>query len=126
MASTNISDEIEKILNDYTKEVKRAANNSIDVVAKETVSKLKATSPKNKGRYARGWRLKRERGPLGVNFVTVYNATDYQLTHLLEHGHLIRNKKGTFGRAPAHPHIAPAEAWAIDELPKEITKELEE
>lgn len=121
----NITDQLEKIMDEYTKEVKRATNNSIDIVAKESVAKLKNTSPKKSGSYARGWGLVRERGPGGINTVIVRNKTDYQLTHLLEYGHVIVNAKGEFGRAPAHPHIAPVESWAIDELPKEIKKELE-
>lgn len=127
MASNTISvsDQMRQILDDYSKEVTRAANTSIDKVAKETVSKLKNTSPKKKGDYARSWGLERERGPGHINTVIVRNKKHYQLTHLLENGHLIVNKKGEYGRAPAHPHIGPAEQWAISELPNEIKKELE-
>lgn len=120
----NITDQMEKILNDYSVEVKRATNNSIDVVAKQAVSKLKNSSPRKSGSYARGWGIKRERGSGGINTVTVHNKTNYQLTHLLENGHVIRNKKGTYGRAPAHPHIKPVEEFAKSELPAEIEREL--
>lgn len=120
----NITDQMEKILNDYSVEVKRATNNSIDVVAKQAVSKLKNSSPRKSGAYARGWGIKRERGSGGINTVTVHNKTNYQLTHLLENGHVIRNKKGTYGRAPAHPHIKPVEEFAKSELPAEIEREL--
>lgn len=127
MAEISITAQMEEILNEYSKEVARAANNSIDVVAKATVQRLKnKTWKKNVGRrYSSGWRLKRERGLNGINNVTVYNATSPQLTHLLEKGHVIRNKKGEYGRAPAYPHIGPAEELAITELPEEIKKELE-
>lgn len=120
----SITDQMEKILNDYSVEVKRATNNSIDVVAKQAVSKLKNSSPRKSGSYARGWGIKRERGSGGINTVTVHNKTNYQLTHLLENGHVIRNKKGTYGRAPAHPHIKPVEEFAKSELPAEIEREL--
>lgn len=120
----NITDQMEKILNDYSVEVKRATNNSIDVVAKQAVSKLKNSSPRKSGSYARGWGIKRERGSGGINTVTVHNKTNYQLTHLLENGHVIRNIKGTYGRAPAHPHIKPVEEFAKSELPAEIEREL--
>lgn len=116
--------QMREILDEYNEEVKKAANNSIEKVAKESVSKLRATSPKRKGKYARGWGLKREGGIGGIITVIVHNKTDYQLTHLLENGHVIRNKKGDFGRAPAHPHIKPVEQWAINELPAEIEREL--
>lgn len=120
----SITDQMEKILNDYSVEVKRATNNSIDVVSKQAVSKLKNSSPRKSGSYARGWGIKRERGSGGINTVTVHNKTNYQLTHLLENGHVIRNKKGTYGRAPAHPHIKPVEEFAKSELPAEIEREL--
>ena len=126
MAEIDVTAQLGKILNEYSKEVKRATNNSIDVVAKESVQKLKDNSPKKSGSYAKGWRLKRSRGLTGINEVTIHNATDYQLTHLLENGHIVRNKKGEYGRAPAHPHIAPVEDWIGQELPEEIRKELEE
>lgn len=120
----SVSVQVEKILDDYSVEVKRATNNSMDVVAKECVSKLKATSPKKSGSYARGWGIKRQRGSGGINTVTVHNRTDYQLTHLLENGHVIRNKKGTYGRTSGIKHIAPVEEWAQSELPAEIEREL--
>ena len=56
--------------------------------------------------------------------VIVHNKTDYQLTHLLENGHVIRNKKGTYGRAPAHPHIKPIEAKNSEEYVNNVTRAL--
>ena len=120
-----VSVQVEKILDDFSKEVRRATANSMDVVAKEAVSKLKSTSPKKTGDYAKGWGIKRERGSGGIPIVTVHNRTNYQLTHLLENGHVIRNAKGTYGRTRAIKHIAPVEQWANDELPREIEREME-
>lgn len=37
----------------------------------------------------------------------VHNQTDWQLTWLLENGHLVTNKKGGVGWAAPHPHIRP-------------------
>ena len=119
----SIAVQVEQILDEYTVEVKRATNNSMDVVAKQAVSKLKSTSPKKSGDYARGWKLSRERGSGGINTVTVHNRV-YQLTHLLENGHIIRNKKGTYGRTSGIKHIAPVEQWVQSELPLEIEREL--
>lgn len=124
MAEVEITGQIREMFDEYSVELKRATNNSIDVVAKESVKMLRSSSPKKTGSYARGWGIKRERGSGGINTVTVHNRTDYQLTHLLEKGHVVINGKGTYGRAPAHPHIAPVEAWAISELPAEIEREL--
>lgn len=120
-----ITAQLQKILNDYSEDVRRAANESIDVVSKAAVKKLKSSSPRKTGSYAKGWTAKKEHGSGDIYTVTVHNKTDYQLTHLLENGHVIRNKKGTYGRVPGIKHIKPVEEWAQNELPNEIRKELE-
>ena len=120
----SIAVQIGRIFDEYSKEVVDAANSSIDSVSKQSVQKLRSTSPKKTGSYARGWGTKVEGGFGGIRTIIVHNRTDYQLTHLLEKGHVIRNKKGTYGRAPAHPHIKPVEEWAINELPEEIERKL--
>ena len=126
MSKTNsVTIQCQKVFEEYTKEVKRAANNSADVVAKEACQKLKNTSPRKTGDYAKGWRVKRERETAGINTVIVHNATNYQLTHLLENGHVIVNAKGTYGRTNGIKHIAPVEEWASEELPREIERELQ-
>lgn len=124
MANVSVEAQVREILDDYEKKVKDTTNNSIKNVSKEAVSKLKNTSPKKSGEYARGWTVKQERGSGGINTVTVHNRV-YQLTHLLENGHVIRNKKGEYGRTNGIEHIAPVEQWAIGELPAEIERELE-
>lgn len=116
--------QLDRIFDEYSKEVVDAANNSINKISKEAVQKLRNSSPKKTGSYSRGWGTKTEGGIGGIRTVIVHNRTDYQLTHLLEKGHVVRNKKGTYGRAPAHPHIKPVEQWANSELPAEIERSL--
>lgn len=124
MAKTgSVAIQLAEVVDQYDVKLKRATNNAMDVVAKEAVSKLKSTSPRKSGEYARGWGIKRERGTGGINTVTVKNRV-YQLTHLLENGHIVRNKKGEYGRAPGIKHIAPVEDWANTELPEEIEREM--
>lgn len=117
--------QMEKIMDDYSKDVKEATNNSIDKTSRQSVRKLKDTSPKKTGDYAKGWTTKKIRTRDGLYTVIVHNKTDYQLTHLLENGHVVRNKKGTYGRTNGTKHIAPVEQWASSELPLEIERELE-
>lgn len=123
-----ISDEVRKTLGEYSLRVIRETNNAQDKVAKEAVQKLKNTSPKRTGRgkhYANGWAIKRAKPKVaGIVQVTVYNKSKPQLTHLLEHGHMIRNGKGGYGRSPAHPHIGPVEEWATEEVVREIERNL--
>lgn len=130
MANTNsVAIQMADILDDYSKEVRRAMTEAEDKIAKESVRKLKNTSPKRNGknhirRYAEGWRVKPVRTNTGIPDVIVHNKTNYQLTHLLENGHVIRNGKGEYRRTNGIKHIAPVEEWANSELPLEIEREL--
>lgn len=121
MAKTgSISVQMNELLDEVDREVQQSARQNIDGVAKEAVQKLRNTSPVKTGSYAKGWSAKKQ----GEMDVVVHNRTDYQLTHLLENGHVIRNKKGTYGRTPGIKHIAPVEEWASDELPRRIMEDI--
>jgi hypothetical protein len=88
---------------------------SKEEVTKELVANLKMSSPQRKGgqgQYSKSWRIKRS-----GNTNIVYNK-EYQLTHLLEHGHVTRNG----GRTEAKVHIAPAEEKAVNEFLKRIER----
>jgi hypothetical protein len=103
----DFAQEIAKILSQYSQDVEEGLEKAKEDVAKVAVARLKKNSPRRTGRYARGWRTKR----VGTAQV-IYNATDYQLTHLLEHGHAKRNG----GRVAGIPHIRPVEEKAIEEF----------
>lgn len=121
MAKTgSVSVQLKQVLEEVNKEVRESAIRNIDRVSKEAVQKLKNSSPVKTGSYARGWAVKKE----GEMDAIVHNRTDYQLTHLLENGHVIRNKKGTYGRTSGIKHIAPVEEWASDELPRRIMEDI--
>lgn len=124
LKTASVEAQMADILDDYSKEVKKATTDAINKTSKESVQKLKNTSPKKTGKYARSWTLKKERGRDGLVTVIVHNK-QYQLTHLLENGHIVRNKKGEYGRTNGIKHIAPVNDWASDALPQEIERELE-
>lgn len=109
----DLSNEITKALKEYTSDVEEGLEEAKKEVAKEGVKQLKNTSPKNTGSYAKGWRVKK----IGTAQV-IHNATDYQLTHLLEKGHA---KRGG-GRVPPKVHIAPVEEKVIEEYEKRVEK----
>lgn len=116
--------QLTNILNEYDEHVQSVTNASIKRVARDSVNRLKATSPKRKGEYARGWALKNTSRGKSVVSITVYNRT-YQLTHLLENGHRTFNKwGGPYKPAGAHKHIEPVEKWANAELPALIERSL--
>ena len=127
MSEINFYEQMKDILDEVQADVEEAAQKSVKKAATETRKILKATSPKRKrGKYASGWATKTLNDGVLKPTIVVYNKKLPGLTQLLEKGHVVRNKKGEFGRAPAHPHIAPAadeggevfEQTAIKELNK--------
>ena len=74
----------------------------------KTVEILKANSPDShrnrKTPYRLGWETKEKSGKHYYR-VTVWNKTNWQLTHLLENGHFITNKLNGIGWARSNPHI---------------------
>lgn len=121
MASTgSVSVQMQNLLNEVDKEVQESVKRNVNSVAKEAAQKLRNSSPKRTGDYASGWSTKKQ----GEADVVVYNKKAPGLTHLLENGHVIKNKKGTFGRVSGRKHIKPVEEWAIDELPRRIMEDI--
>ena len=117
----SVSAQVDKLLNDYTVEMKRKATDIFDKVAKEAVQQLKATSPRGKGKhagdYAKSWTVKRQNDKRkGLATITVHNRDHYQLTHLLEYGHALPQG----GRAKAQPHIEKVEIWSQNEVVRRL------
>ncbi len=120
MSKSSILD-INDILAGYGDSIQSLIQEEAEKIAKEGVKVLKATSPKNKkntanrGKYAKGWRVKKESRIGEVHYV-IHNATDYQLTHLLEKPHLKRNG----GYTKPIIHIKPVEEQCVSEYIKNI------
>ena len=119
----SVSDQMAEILDGYDKEVREAVEKDIEKVARDTAKKLRQTSPKESGEYAKNWSVRNDRKS---KTTIVYNkAPTYRLTHLLENGHVVRNQYGTWGRTSAEPHIAPAEQEAVKDLVKKVEEDIE-
>ena len=122
MADFNLERAVKDILQDYSVEVSKAAAEVVQEVTKEATKKLRQTSPKRKGRYARGWTGKVEKTATTVD-ATVYGKTGtYQIAHLLEHGHARRGGGRNVGGIE---HIKPVEEGAIKEVEKRIREKVE-
>ena len=124
MARTKVTPEqleqaLQKMLKDYDKDVQEVARKTIPQAARAGAKQLRSTSPKGKtGKYASGWASKVEQGRTGVTATIYGKHGTYQLAHLLEHGHAVRNGGRAAGNAKAIVHIAPVEEWVVQEASK--------
>lgn len=107
-----LADAVMAGLREYAGAVASDIKEAAKKTAQECAKDLKTTSPRKTGSYAKGWKVKEAFKNATSARYTVHNATDYQLTHLLEKGHAKRNG----GRVAAIPHIAPAEQRAIEAM----------
>lgn len=118
----NLTDEIQKILDEYGDEASVALAEAISETAKEAQTQLRQ---KNQGRklwkkYPKGWSVRIKAGRLDVEGI-VYNKDHYRLTHLLEFGHATRNG----GRTKAFPHIAEVNAFAQKDVLERLREKLQ-
>lgn len=105
-----LAGEIAGMLKDFSGRVVEEVNVSSEKVGKAAVKKLKKTSPKDSGDYAKSWTMTTEKevGQPHKRIVHV-KPPHHRLTHLLEKGHA----KVNGGRVQAYPHIAAAEEEVI-------------
>lgn len=112
----NFQKDIMKYLIDYVEDIEYDVVNETDDITKQVLKELKQTSPRGKGvtgkqkrdgPYWKGW--KRQTGKQAFRnhryTIKIHNATNYQLTHLLELGHATKNGKYT----KKYLHIKPIE-----------------
>ena len=117
--NNNITDIVD-ILNEYSDDVQEEISNAAENLANQAASELRASSGTYKirtGKYNKGWKVNTKRGRGYIN-CTVHNATNWQLTHLLENGHTTRNG----GRTKAFVHIKPVEEKYVNQYTKDVEK----
>lgn len=113
-----MADAIIQELREYGQEVTENMKKEVQDAGALCRKELRASSPKLTGSYAKGWRKKTAYEDSKEIRVQVYNATDYQLTHLLEHGHALVSYGKVRGTVGAKPHIGPAEEKTEKQLLK--------
>ena len=123
MTADDLAKALSEACEEFTDEIKEKIEIKINQIAEEAVEEVKNLSPVyhgkskkiSKGRYKKSWkyRIDKERGNLTA---TVYaSGKQYNLTHLLENGHL--NRDGT-SRSKAFPHISIANENAVKKAEK--------
>lgn len=114
--------ELAQGLSEYSQEIADEIKKAADEVTAEAVRELKNTSPVQTGSYAAGWKKKTAYESKSSKRNTVYNKTDYQLTHLLEKGHASRNG----GRVAAKVHIQPVEEKTVAAFEEKVKGAIEQ
>lgn len=121
LVSKNSILDITDILNEYSEDIQEGIIKAAEEVAKDGANKLKQTSPKNTGKYAKGWKVQTKKGN-GYVKAHIHNSTNWQLTHLLEKPHVIKNKWGTYGTSKPQVHIKPVEQECIKSYEKQVER----
>ena len=111
-----LAEAVVEALREHREETMAELKESVVSAADVCVAELKAGSPELTGDYRKGWRKNKAYESTTDIRMEVYNATDYQLTHLLEDGHA----KVNGGTVPAKPHIQPAADKAAEVLEKDV------
>lgn len=103
---------IEKALTTYAGAVLADVRESVKAVGKETVDEIRSRAQAYGWQnYAKTWTVKTEtlgHGAVGEKAIVHAKTGGYQIAHLLERSHPLRNG----GRSRAFPHIGPAEDMA--------------
>lgn len=122
-----LTKEIEKALTEFIGVTEEACDKGVRETAKDAVQALRNAHPSGSGQYGswdeynRGWKVMQTKTDKRYHRkATIHNATDYQLTHLLEKGHALANG----GRARAFPHIAPVAKQCKTDLLQNIKKHI--
>lgn len=112
--------DVKDLLNEYSDEIQEGIDKEAQDIAKQAATDLKnarGTYKIRTGKYNKGWKVNTKKGR-GIIYCTVHNATNWQLTHLLENGHITRNG----GRTRAFVHIRPIEEKYVNQYQQDVEK----
>lgn len=114
-------------LTEYREDIQEDVEEVTDEITKAARDELKRTSPKSgrrrKNPYYRGWSVKLQKKGRYKYSKVVWNRTNYQLTHLLEFGHLRKDGKGWVS---AQPHIRQVEEKYSTKFVDTLSKKIKE
>ena len=114
-----LADTVMKGMEEYAKLAVDDLKADVQKAGKTVKQQIESTAPKKTGKYSKSWAIKKTR-ETSDSIQIVVHSKRYQLTHLLEFGHA---KRGG-GRTRAFPHIAPVEQAGIEQLTRDIERDL--
>lgn len=125
----DLDEAIAKEIDQMNRQVIENCNKAAEKAASAGAKQLRQTSPVRHdnyhrkwppGSYAKSWTRKKEENQLGVATYTIYNSKFYQLTHLLEFGHIIAATGERW--EPSSKHITPVNQSATQQYLSEVEK----
>lgn len=123
--SNEFAVELSSILHGYGMKITDGVSKAVTQAGKFAVKEVRQNSPKRTGKYAKSWKVKKEKTGVGKRNtkVIIHNKDCYQLSHLLENGHA--GPHGV-GRVEGKPHIEPARDAAEKLLEGLVYQSIEE
>ena len=118
----HLAEAVMKGLTEYADASTELVKQSVQQVSKEVKKEISENAPKRTGAYKKSWATKKKKETSNSLTMTVHSKNQYQIAHLLEHGHA---KRGG-GRVAARPHIAPAEENGVTSLQEKIERGLKQ
>ena len=112
-----ISEQLQKYAGSITEDMKESLRDS----AKEMRKDISRNAPVRTGRYKKSWTVKKIAENSTSLELVMHSKNRYQLTHLLEHGHALRNG----GRVEGKPHIKPAEESGKKKLVESLKEKIQ-
>lgn len=122
-----MAEELKKILNEVADDVYDNLEEITTEFGKKGAKAVRSNAhiAVNGKRYWRHWGYVVEKPTRLSVEATIYNKKEYQLAHLLEHGHETYNQYGgPYRRTPAHPHILEISDELIRDYEKEVMSKL--
>ena len=113
---------VNKYLEEYAKDVDETMAKVVTETALEAEQQLHSAGDFNGTKYKRSWDTQINRKRLYIE-ARVYNKKG-QLTHLLEHGHVIARGGRIVGESPEFKHIEPINDEAQKKVEEELIKKL--
>ena len=112
-------------ITDLTKEINSVLESYGEEVA-ENVEEIATEVAKLSGKYTKDWTYKNQ-SKKGKALKIIYNRKHYQLTHLLEFGHVVKGgtwRRMTIGNSKAFPHIGKVEEEITEAFQKGVMDKL--
>ena len=102
-------DTVQNLLYAYSTQIESAISKEAKRTANQVRADIQTAAPKRSGTYAKTWTVKTDtKQSHRPTYVVHAKRPGYQLAHLIERPHKIKNQYGEYGYTNGKPHIEPA------------------